>query len=605
MERPLRSELKRAFASVGPSPFVGGQRPKSQKKKDLGFARKPMVGWFDPMQLIITAIRALLSIIFGAYADKREIQGSLDRPDLHDYSTEKELWFDYVADIGDGWNSTYTIAKLLSKARLVFNHKGKQVETQRGRFLIMGGDEVYPTPGRQAYSDRTVGPYQSALPWVIYEQAPHLYAIPGNHDWYDGLTSFTRLFCQKRWIGGWQTQQSRSYFAIKLPHNWWLWGVDTQLDAYIDKPQLNYFTDIAKKQMKRNDRIILCTAEPSWIYTVTKSPDAYHNIAYFERNVIRKHGGILSLNLTGDQHLYCRHQDESGTRQKIIAGGGGAFLHPPHRIPDALELDEGEFKVKYSRRAIFPSPATSRWLAFRNLLFSFKNWRLSRFLGSYYLLSAWIFQSSSSIYEVSLMQKLMQLTPRPGEIGEVIRTFYSVLIVSPLNMVLLLVLVFGMVAFCDAKRTFLKLSFGCLHGLTHVALNMGLIWLFAYLNLTIWQMTIGNPAHVLLFGAEMFVVGGLLGGFVMGIYLLVANLLLRFHSDTGFSSLSIADYKNFLRLHFNKKGDLTVYPVGVRKVCKKWRFVKEAEAGESWFEPVMDVQTHFIEDPVVIKKTAT
>ena len=100
MARLLRSDLKRAFESVGPSPFVGGQRPKSQKKKDLGFARKPMVGWFDPVQLSITAIRALLSIIFGAYADKREIQGALDPPDLHDYSTEKELWFDYVADIG-------------------------------------------------------------------------------------------------------------------------------------------------------------------------------------------------------------------------------------------------------------------------------------------------------------------------------------------------------------------------------------------------------------------------------------------------------------------------------------------------------------------------
>ncbi len=199
----------------------------------------------------------------------------------------------------------------------------------------------------------------------------------------------------------------------------------------------------------------------------------------------------------------------------------------------------------------------------------------------------------------------MQRTPKPEEIGEVIRTFYSVLVVSPFNMILLLALVFSMVAFCDAKRAFLKFSFGGLHGLTHVALNMGLIWLIAYLNLTIWQMTIASPAHVLLFGVEMFVVGGLLGGFVMGIYLLVSNLVLRLHSDTGFSSLSIADYKNFLRLHLDKKGDLTVYPVGVRKVCKKWRFVKEAEAGESWFEPIMDVQTHFIEDPVVIKKTAT
>ena len=603
MEQPPKSEVKRAFASVGPGPFVSGHRPKSQKKQDLGFTRKPMVGWFDPLQLIITALRALVSIIFGSYADKREVQGVSERTDLYDYSIEKELWFDYVADLGDGWNSTYTIAKQLSKPDLIFNHKGKQVETKRGRFLVMGGDEVYPTPSREAYGDRTVGPYESALPWVIYEQAPHLYAIPGNHDWYDGLTSFTRLFCQKRWIGGRQTQQARSYFALKLPHNWWLWGVDTQLDAYIDKPQLNYFEDIARNQMKRNDRIILCTAEPSWVYTVTKNPDAYNNLAYFERNVIRKYGGIVALNLTGDQHIYCRHQDESGTRQKIIAGGGGAFLHPTHRIPDALELDEGEFKVKYSRRAIFPSPETSRWLTFRNLLFPFKNWRVSRFLGFYYLLAAWIFQASSNIYEESLIQKLMHLTPKIGEIGEAINTFYSVIIVSPFNMILLLVMVFGAAAFCDAKNAFVKYSIGCLHGLTHVVLNMWLIWLFSYLNLTVWHMTIGNPKHLLLFGAEMFVVGGLLGGFVIGVYLLFSNLVLRIHSETGFSSLSVADYKNFLRLHLDSKGDLTVYPVGFRKVCKKWCFVKEAEAGEPWFEPEMDANPHFIEDPVVIKKT--
>ena len=73
MARPLRSELKRAFESVGPSPFGGGHGPKSQKRKDLGFARKPMVGWFDPVQLSMTAIRALLSIIFGAYALAKSI----------------------------------------------------------------------------------------------------------------------------------------------------------------------------------------------------------------------------------------------------------------------------------------------------------------------------------------------------------------------------------------------------------------------------------------------------------------------------------------------------------------------------------------------------
>ena len=48
---------------------------------------------------------------------------------------------------------------------------------------------------------------------------PSLYAVPGNHDWYDGLTAFLRLFARQRdaTIGGWRTRQSRSYFAVRLP----------------------------------------------------------------------------------------------------------------------------------------------------------------------------------------------------------------------------------------------------------------------------------------------------------------------------------------------------------------------------------------------------
>ena len=110
----------------------------------------------------------------------------------------------------------------------------------------MGGDQVYPTASYDEYSNRLLKPYEAALPHVPALEAPDLYAIPGNHDWYDGLSNFSRIFCQKKWIGGWKTRQRRSYFAVKLPHNWWLWGIDIQLEGYIDEPQLNYFYEIGK-----------------------------------------------------------------------------------------------------------------------------------------------------------------------------------------------------------------------------------------------------------------------------------------------------------------------------------------------------------------------
>ena len=93
---------------------------------------------------------------------------------------------------------------------------------------------------------------------------PHLFAIPGNHDWYDGLTSFTRLFTQRSWIGAWRTRQRRSYFALRLSDRWWLWATDIQFDTYIDGPQLEYFRK-ASADLKDGHRVILATAKPSWV----------------------------------------------------------------------------------------------------------------------------------------------------------------------------------------------------------------------------------------------------------------------------------------------------------------------------------------------------
>ncbi|HEY6179460.1 MAG TPA: hypothetical protein VIX73_33625, partial [Kofleriaceae bacterium] len=69
-----------------------------------------------------------------------------------------------------------------------------------------GGDLVYPVASREEYEQRLVMPYEHALP---HTRAPHpdVFAIPGNHDWYDSLISFTRRFCSERWFAGWRTRQ--------------------------------------------------------------------------------------------------------------------------------------------------------------------------------------------------------------------------------------------------------------------------------------------------------------------------------------------------------------------------------------------------------------
>src|SRR3712207_7024988 len=90
--------------------------------------------------------------------------------------------------------------------------------------------------------------------------APELFALPICHDWYDGLVNFTSIFCRQRSIGAWRTSQARSYFALRLPHRWWLWGIDLQFGDYLDEPQIAYFREAAEA-MEQGDRVVLCMAK--------------------------------------------------------------------------------------------------------------------------------------------------------------------------------------------------------------------------------------------------------------------------------------------------------------------------------------------------------
>src|SRR5690606_1693852 len=208
----------------------------------MRFIRKKMVNWYDPKQLAFTAVKTVISGIFGNFADRREMQAALDPGvEYFDYSDRPELWVDFISDLGDGFNSTYTLAHLMAQEQLDLD--GHLLK--RGNILIMGGDQVYPTPELKEYNNRLKGPYNAAFPWIEGDKdRPSLFALPGNHDWYDGLTNFLRLFCQGRSLGNWHSKQRRSYFALKLHHDYWLWGIDVQLNADIDYPQLCYFKEI-------------------------------------------------------------------------------------------------------------------------------------------------------------------------------------------------------------------------------------------------------------------------------------------------------------------------------------------------------------------------
>lgn len=608
-----------------PSPtntHKSGYRPATRPEMEV-VHHKPMVGWFDPLQLIRIAVRALLGTVFGQYSDRRETQAALDDTGTqaptctHDYSNKDELWIDYVADLGDGWDSTYTIAWLLAQPKLRLLGPAGAVETRRGDLLFMGGDQVYPTASREEYQYRTVDPYRCALPWVDEEQRPHLYAIPGNHDWYDGLTGFLRLFCQRRSLGGWKTCQSRSYFALKLPHHWWLFAVDIQLESDMDWPQIAYFRTMLD-QLSPGDKIILCTAESTWVdqgdahatsgEPVTPSLQAHHNLSFLE-DLIRQKRGDITVTLAGDLHHYSHYTHANGSRHKFTAGGGGAYLLGTHQLPQQLELFEGaqQKETYHLGDHPFPTQSESRGLRWRAMGLVFFNWRFALLVGGYYLFYSWILQSASKVPNGHLGYKTLFEVFAAIDLGhskavlELAHAWYWTLAHSPSSVVFALLplgCVFFVLRSPDAPRWWERLLWGGGHGLAHMLLAVGLMLAFAKFNLGMLGSALGLTAaqaidswwQVLLFIAETLAAGGLLGSTLVGVYLVLANTLARLHCDHVFSVQRRTDYKNFLRLHLTAD-TLTIYAVGVRKAVHKWalnanakRLHSRAGTGVSIFE---------------------
>jgi len=110
-----------------------------------------MAHWFNPVLLFKLLVNVILSSIFGSYADRRLMIAALDTTDpvkLRDRATaakatfpknaDGSIWIDFVADLGDGFDSTYAMASLLARKTLTVGG----LTLPRGQGLIMGGDEV-------------------------------------------------------------------------------------------------------------------------------------------------------------------------------------------------------------------------------------------------------------------------------------------------------------------------------------------------------------------------------------------------------------------------------------------------------------------------------
>lgn len=563
------------------------------------YPRAGMVRWYAPLQLAQTGMRVAFSRLLGGEFDLRQIDPRTAETYAHfDLSMRAgadgvpvprdEIVVDYIADTGDGWNSTYAVAFTATRPTLAVRDPAGGAHTlRRGDLCILGGDEVYPTPTRAAYEQRLVMPYHTAMGWTETDH-PTLFAIPGNHDWYDNLTAFTHLFMHKQWFCGWRLAQRRSYFAIKLPHDWWLIGVDTQFGEDLDATQVAYFEGVAAS-MTPSSKIILCTAEPHWVREHEEDDPLARerrrresNLVFLEDRVFNR--ARIKVNLSGDYHHYRRHASDDDRRQKITAGGGGAFGHPTHTFKrTALAGD-------LALRCAYPDHATSWRLAWKNLAFIYKNPSFGSVTAIVYMLVGWNIVGGLTAYQL-------------GDMFTTVEETLLVILRSPSSVTVILLALAGFVVFTDTHKTWYRFFGGLSHAAFHLTAAMTIGWLMGQVaHAADWEFN--GLAHLGLTLAALFVGGWLIGSLLMGLYLLTSVNLFGRHSTESFSSIGVQDYKLFLRLVIDRGGQLVIHPIGLDRVPRRWRDVPAAARSEARVvpdDPDPRCTPRLVEPPIVVR----
>jgi hypothetical protein len=310
----------------------------------------------------------------------------VSRPDLTSFIV--------IGDTGEGDRSQYAVVPGLLK------------EGAGTSLMIIASDVIYPVGSINDYPVKFFRPYQKY-------PAP-IYAVPGNHDWYDGLGGFMRVFCDAtgqpapRWSGRggrlarllWRRPAvpdearlaaGRALRAAPeqqatLPGPYWaidtpalrIVGIDTGIEGDIDAEQGAWLRRVSAGPKPK----LLITGKPL-IVDNERHPGAIKSGG--RAGGSDAGGGAATVNdivtdpscnyvaaIGGDIHNYQRYPVDVGGGRKIqyiVSGGGGAFSHATHTIPKVTIVDEDEFTcyplrgdslVFYSR--LYGRRLRMRWL---------------------------------------------------------------------------------------------------------------------------------------------------------------------------------------------------------------------------------------------------
>jgi len=629
------------------------------------------VAWYNPIVLMRSAKEMVATADFIRNFDRRELFSTdlkvVDQS--HGYS-QKDFWWDFMSDSGDGGNASYTVARAMQSPHLEVGYaEGLSTDPQIGdllpasRLLVLGGDLAYPGASTEEYQYRFTEMWEAAKP----DERPSpltVLSIPQNHDWFDNISSFSRHF-----VGDYQnhflqayTPQNRSYFVTRLPHGWWLLGLDFALVGDIDRTQYESILKLlASPQgneealIKPGDNIILLYPEPFWTRPLGDAagegyPKRYQRLeAKFIANDIK-----IRLRLAGDLHHYVRESATSGANldyedMLVTCGTGGAFLHPTHakRIVTPKVLDrvndqsamtsDLEHRIcvglqkgkqadanqrQYYHQASYPGRTRSRFLSLWNLIALFK--------------PASLFGLFADKVEGGLPGRCWQ---RLAELG-------SGLLKGNVMFPLLLGALYLLAVYCNSfVFSYAFTADGFVHAsqigkeplydflcLWFKALFFSPLAFCVHLVLLILCGSIAHEdgwhagifgffygmIHVLtaailfwlssyyelnpyLKGLVIFAGGTFIGGVLFGFYFTLVSLFGGL-ANNGFSPIAHQGFKGFLRFRLDKDGNLHGYMIGTDAVPQRW-IANPKSKRPLWIERKdQDAPEWKIRDAFILKK---
>jgi len=299
-----------------------------------------------------------------------ERDGAAD-PRLIDRSGEGDVSFMVVGDPGEGDASQWATIPPLEA-------------TWGGTdFIAIMSDVIYPAGNVNEYQGKFYRPYRDY-------PAP-IYGIPGNHDWYDELHGFMYHLCrldemlppdftytrgQPAWKRSmhrlfWRRPDRREPAQASVRASWrslasqrsaqrapyWaietepvlIVGIDTGILGGIDREQGEWLREVSRDPSRAK---ILLTGKPLYV-DGEYHPGSIEGGGTVDEVVRDPDAGYIAA-IGGDIHNYQRYPvklEDGRTLQYLVAGGGGAFMHPTHGIPRVRlpGVDEDDF-VCYPRR---------------------------------------------------------------------------------------------------------------------------------------------------------------------------------------------------------------------------------------------------------------